>query len=121
MSEMQVEQMHNIYDKYSGKGLTGLANIGNTCYLNSCMQILSHTYELNDFLSSGMYRNRINKVSDSVIMLEWDKLREMMWSSNCTIAPWGFVMNVQKVAAIKDRDLFTGNAQNDVQEFLLLL
>lgn len=121
MSEMQVEQMHNIYDKYSGKGLTGLANIGNTCYLNSCMQILSHTYELNDFLSSGMYINRINKVSDSVIMLEWDKLREMMWSSNCTIAPWGFVKNVQKVAAIKDRDLFTGNAQNDVQEFLLFV
>lgn len=121
MNQMQIEQKHNIYGKYSGRGLTGLANIGNTCYLNSCMQILSHTYELNDFLSSGMYRNRINKVSDSVIMVEWDKLREMMWSSNCTIAPWGFVKNVQKVAAIKDRDLFTGNAQNDVQEFLLFV
>ena len=31
---------------YKDKGLTGLANVGNTCYLNSCMQIISHTYEL---------------------------------------------------------------------------
>ena len=31
--------------EYENKGLTGLSNVGNTCYLNSCMQILSHTYE----------------------------------------------------------------------------
>ena len=33
-----------------GKGLTGLANLGNTCFINSCMQVLSHTQEFNNFL-----------------------------------------------------------------------
>jgi len=109
------------FESYSGKGLSGLANIGNTCYLNSFMQILSHCYELNDFLSSGNYKQKLNRVADSVLLLEWDKLRELLWSSNCTVAPYGFVKSVQKIAEIKHRDIFTGYAQNDVHEFLLFI
>lgn len=112
---------YNKYNKYNNKGITGLANIGNTCYLNSCMQIISHTYEFNDFLEKGDYKKRINKIADSVVLVEWDKLREMMWSSNCTIAPWGFVKGIQKVALLKDRELFTRGQQNDVQEYLLFI
>ena len=32
MSEMQVQQMHNNMINIVERGLTGLANIGNTCY-----------------------------------------------------------------------------------------
>jgi ubiquitin C-terminal hydrolase len=109
------------FEKYSNGGLSGLANIGNTCYLNSCMQVLSHCYELNDFLLKGDYKKRLNRLPDSVILLEWDKLRELLWSSNCTVAPYGFVKSIQKVAELKHRDIFTGHDQNDVQEFLLFI
>ena len=44
------------YEKYANNGLTGLANLGNSCYLNACMQIISHTYELSDFLNKGDYK-----------------------------------------------------------------
>ena len=61
---------NNKFNNYKNKGLTGLANVGNSCYLNSCMQILSHTYELNDFLKKGEYKGKINRVADSVLLLE---------------------------------------------------
>lgn len=108
------------YTKYENKGLTGLANLGNTCYLNSCMQIISHTYLLNDFLD-GDYKKRINKKPESVLLVEWDKLRQMMWSENCTVSPAGWVQAVQRVAVLKKMDLFTGWQQNDLPEFLLFL
>jgi ubiquitin carboxyl-terminal hydrolase 8 len=38
--------------KYHNKGMTGLENLGNTCFLNSCMQVMNHTYELNHFLDT---------------------------------------------------------------------
>ena len=41
-----------------------------------------------------------------------------MWSENCVISPNGFVKSVQRVARIKDKDIFTGFAQNDLTEFL---
>jgi ubiquitin C-terminal hydrolase len=111
----------SLHNNYENRGLSGLANIGNTCYLNSCMQILSHTYEFNDFLLQGDYKRKLNRVADSVLLLEWDKLRELLWSSNCTVAPYGFVKGVQKIAALKQRDIFTGHAQNDIQEYLLFI
>ena len=109
------------FETYKDLGLTGLANVGNSCYLNSCMQILSHTYEFNEFLKKTNYKGKLNRKHDSVLLLEWDKLREMMWKENCTIAPLGFVQAVKKVAHLKKKELFTGYAQNDLPEFLMFI
>jgi len=110
----------NSIQKKEGDGLSGLANLGNTCYLNSCMQILSHTYPLNDFLKTD-YMSRINKTPDSILLIEWHKLRDLMWSENCTIAPNGFINAIRTISSIKGRDLFSGFQQNDVSEFLLFM
>ena len=111
----------NNMEIYKNKGLTGLQNLGNTCFLNSTMQCLSHTYEFNNFLDKGEFKSYLNKQADSILLLEWNKLRELMWSENCQISPAGFIQAVQKIANIKDKDLFTGWAQNDLPEFLLFI
>ena len=42
------------FNTYKDRGLTGLANLGNTCYINSCLQALSHCYEFNTFLDNNL-------------------------------------------------------------------
>lgn len=110
----------NLYNKYKDKGLTGLVNIGNTCYLNSCMQILSHTYELNDLLDNINYNN-LNDNEDKILISEWNDLRKLMWKQNCCISPGRFVNIVRSLSKKKNKELFCGYLQNDIQEFILFV
>ena len=108
-------------ETYKDKGLSGLTNLGNTCFINSCMQVISHTYELNFFLEQKIYKNKLKKKYISSLIIEWDNLRKLMWSNNCVISPTKFLKTIQTVAQLKEMEMFSGYSQNDLPEFLLFL
>ena len=107
--------------KYKSKGLTGLLNLGNTCFLNSCVQILNNTPELYFFLESNKFSNVLKSNDDSVLLLEYNELRNTMFNTNGTVSPKRFLHYIQDVSIKKNRDIFSGFNQNDMAEFLLFL
>jgi len=96
------------------KGLTGLTNLGNTCFMNTCLQLLSHTHEFMDSIKDV-------KINNGELLTEWKSLRSMMWKENGVISPVRWLKATQECANKKDMMLFTGLAQNDLPEFLIFL
>tara|TARA_A100001015_G_scaffold153583_1_gene170475 strand:- start:920 stop:1840 length:921 start_codon:yes stop_codon:yes gene_type:complete len=75
---------------------------------------------LNEFLNTN-WKAKLSKGHDSLLLKEYDNLRRLMWSKDCTINPLKWQHTIRKVAEEKQYYLFTGDQQNDLPEFLLFL
>lgn len=108
-------------NEYKNKGLTGLTNVGNTCYLNSCVQILSNTYELQDIINIKLKNNKVNISPDGNMLNEWKNLMTLMWNKNCVITPSKFIQTIHRYSKLNGNTQFIPGRQNDAYEFLLYL
>lgn len=58
--KIDVLMLNEILDERSNKGICGCQNLGNTCFMNSAIQCVSHSLELTYYFLSGEYESDIN-------------------------------------------------------------
>lgn len=121
--EPQAEGFNNveISPECDEAGLTGLENLGNTCYLNSIIQCLANTRQLRDFFLGNEYKDDINTENPlgagGKLAITFAKLMRDLWSGrDRSLSPYNLKAIVgEKVCQFK------GYMQQDAQEFMAFL
>ena len=100
--------------------MKGLYNIGNTCYMNSAIQCLSHIPELRNYFLTGCHTNTlIEGCSGFDLTIEWQRLLYRLCQDKTTsiVHPIDFIKAFLTTCQ-KNKIQFNGFNQNDVEDFL---
>ena len=122
--DLKIFLQKNLKDKLDddfNKGIVGLDNLGNTCYLNSTIQCLSNTYDLTKYFILKYFQNDINRgnklgSNGSIANAYYDLINKMWCGESKRLSPDKFIEEFGK-----QKKNFSIHRQQDAHEFLSIL
>jgi ubiquitin carboxyl-terminal hydrolase 8 len=108
------------------KGVSGIANMRNTCYMNSALQALRHNTEISAFFLENKHEQWIQRKPGSPkveLVKAYADLLKSLWSASrpAYVRPSGFLQSMIPAAIAAGFDQFQVPLQHDSHEFLTFI
>jgi ubiquitin C-terminal hydrolase len=124
-SQQQPQPQQQPQQQKKNKGVIGIANVGNTCYANSAIQLLRHCSEWSSFCLQGLAEKEITDLSgnSAKVLLGYLDLLKPLWSGShpAHIQPGGFWQMMTEVLKGTIYEEFLHRIPHDAHEFLTWL